>query len=212
MVRGAPFPRPAHRTHVRISRIRLSEKVHAFACGRRLESHLSWSRPNVCSNQGLHRQRGCSLAPLCLASHHLPNRYRTCELMIRSDSPGENLERAKAMHARRRVPLGWPGTRYEGPALDFPLPRNRKADGKSTPGGSFAAPMALAQYNRNNMTKFPLPKMGSFGKCDRLIMPFGTAIDGGAAILTKAVLRWRRVRGTIRDDGTGTTGQGRPGT
>ncbi|HZL35716.1 MAG TPA: hypothetical protein VFC78_10440 [Tepidisphaeraceae bacterium] len=45
-----------------------------------------------------------------------------------------------------------------------------------------------------------------------LIMPFGTAIDGGAAILTKAVLRWRRVRGTIRDDGTGTTGQGRPGT
>ncbi|HZL38429.1 MAG TPA: hypothetical protein VFC78_24155 [Tepidisphaeraceae bacterium] len=44
------------------------------------------------------------------------------------------------------------------------------------------------------------------------LMPFGTAIDGGAAILTKAVLRWRRVRGTIRDDGTGTTGQGRPGT
>ncbi|HZL33983.1 MAG TPA: hypothetical protein VFC78_01655 [Tepidisphaeraceae bacterium] len=46
----------------------------------------------------------------------------------------------------------------------------------------------------------------------QLLMPFGTAIDGGAAILTKAVLRWRRVRGTIRDDGTGTTGQGRPGT
>src|SRR5665213_1044172 len=47
---------------------------------------------------------------------------------------------------------------------------------------------------------------------DKTLMPFGTAIDGGAAILTKAVLRWRRVRGTIRDDGTGTTGQGRPGT
>ena len=77
------FHPPLIEPDVRISRIRLSEKVHAFAFGRRLGSHLSWSRPNVSSSQGLHRQRGCSLAPLCLASHHLPNRYRTCELMIR---------------------------------------------------------------------------------------------------------------------------------
>ena len=77
------FHVPLIEPDVRVSRIRLSEKVHAFACGRRLESHFSWSRPNFRSSQGLQYQHGLTITPLCLARHHLRNRYRVCELITR---------------------------------------------------------------------------------------------------------------------------------
>jgi hypothetical protein len=67
----------------RFSRIRLSEKVHAFACGRRAGFQRSWSSPKVRSSHGLQYQHGPNLAPLCLAPHHRRNRYRTCELTFR---------------------------------------------------------------------------------------------------------------------------------
>ena len=77
------FHLPLIEPDVRISRIRLPEKVHAFTCGRRLGSLFNSSRPNSCSSQRLQCQCPSSRAFLCLASHHLPNRFRTCELIFR---------------------------------------------------------------------------------------------------------------------------------
>ena len=50
------FHLPLIEPDVRISRIRLSEKVHAFAFGKRLGSHFNSSRPNSCSSQRLQCQ------------------------------------------------------------------------------------------------------------------------------------------------------------
>jgi len=67
---------------VRVSRIRLAAKVHACVRDRRRGSHFSGNRPKRPSNHGLQYQHGPSLGFLCLACHHLPNRYRTCALIV----------------------------------------------------------------------------------------------------------------------------------
>jgi hypothetical protein len=67
------FHVPLIEPDLRISRIRLSEKVHAFACGRRDGSQRSWSSPKGCSSHGLQYQHGPNRAFLCLAPHHLRN-------------------------------------------------------------------------------------------------------------------------------------------
>ena len=77
------FHLPLIEPDVRICRIRLSEKVHAFACGRRGGSHFNWRRSNFSSSHGLQYQRGPETRVLCLRSHHRRNRYRTCELIFR---------------------------------------------------------------------------------------------------------------------------------
>jgi hypothetical protein len=77
------FHLPLIEPDVRISRIRLSEKVHAFACGRREGSHFNWKRPNFSSSHGLQYQRGPEARFRCLRSHQRRNRYRTCELIFR---------------------------------------------------------------------------------------------------------------------------------
>jgi len=77
------FHVPLIEPDVRICRIRLSEKVHAFACGRRVGSHFNWRRSNFSSSHGLQYQRGPETRVLCLRSHHRRNRYRTCELIFR---------------------------------------------------------------------------------------------------------------------------------
>ena len=77
------FHVPLIEPDVRISRIRLSEKVHAFACGRPEGAQRSWSNPKVLSSQGLHYQHGPKFWVLCLAPHHRRNRYRTCALIAR---------------------------------------------------------------------------------------------------------------------------------
>jgi len=61
------FHVPLIEPDVRFSRIRLSEKVHAFACGERDGSQRSWSSPKVCSSHGLQYQHGPNRAFLCLA-------------------------------------------------------------------------------------------------------------------------------------------------
>ena len=77
------FHVPLIEPDVQISRIRLSEKVHAFACGRREGSQRSWSRPWVRSSHGLQYPHGPNRTFLCLAPHHLRNRYRVCALIAR---------------------------------------------------------------------------------------------------------------------------------
>jgi hypothetical protein len=60
------FHVPLIEPDVRISRIRLSEKVHAFAFGTRLGSHFNSTKPKRCSSQRLQCQRACDNGSLLM--------------------------------------------------------------------------------------------------------------------------------------------------
>ena len=77
------FHLPLIEPDVRICRIRLSEKVHAFARGRRDGFHFNWWSPKRSSSQELQYQHESLFRVPCLRSHHRRNRHRTCELIFR---------------------------------------------------------------------------------------------------------------------------------